>query len=115
MHRARRYPGGPRRGAGCGAAPARRRRLWRPLLRAPAICPSSNTRAPQPLNPRHQNPQVMTTYDREWDRRLSTTLGVANSRLYELRLQSANDNFEDVSSSVVRAVQESFRVREVDA
>ena len=57
--------------------------------------------------------QVMNTYDREWDRRLTTTLGVANSRLYELRLQSANDNF-DSASGVVRAVQESFRVREVD-
>jgi hypothetical protein len=56
----------------------------------------------------------MTQYGLEWDRRLSTTLGVANNRLYELRLQSASGGFEDAAAGVVAAVQQSFRVREVD-
>jgi hypothetical protein len=30
----------------------------------------------------------------EWDRRFLTVLGVANRRLYELRLQSSNESFE---------------------
>ncbi|GBF88298.1 hypothetical protein Rsub_01010 [Raphidocelis subcapitata] len=55
--------------------------------------------------------EVMTQYGLEWDRRLTTTLGVANNRLYELRFQSANS---DAAAPVVAAVQQSFRVREVD-
>jgi len=57
----------------------------------------------------------MTQYGLEWDRRLSTTLGVANNRLYELRLQSANIGFDDAAAPVVAAVQQSFRVKEVEA
>jgi hypothetical protein len=57
----------------------------------------------------------MTQYGLEWDRRLSTTLGVANNRLYELRLQSANEGFDSVAAPVVTAVQQSFRVKEVEA
>ena len=57
----------------------------------------------------------MTKYGIEWDRRLSTTLGVANNRLYELRLQSASTAFEGGRGGVVEAVQRSFRVREVEA
>jgi hypothetical protein len=33
--------------------------------------------------------EVLSQYGLEWDRVLLTTLGVANSRLYELRLQTA--------------------------
>lgn len=59
--------------------------------------------------------EVMTQYGLEWDRVLSTTLGVANGRLYELRLQSARKGFEEQAAGVVAAVQESFRVRDVEA
>ncbi|KAI8468302.1 MAG: lumenal PsbP-like protein [Monoraphidium minutum] len=58
--------------------------------------------------------EVMSQYGLEWDRRLSTTLGVANNRLYTLRVQSASEGFEDRSAATVRGVQDSFRVREVD-
>jgi hypothetical protein len=57
----------------------------------------------------------MNQYGLEWDRRLTTTLGVANNRLYELRLQSASEGFEDKSGTVVAMVQQSFRVKEVEA
>jgi hypothetical protein len=56
----------------------------------------------------------MTQYGLEWDRRLSTTLGVANNRLYELRLQSASKGFDDAAAPVVALVQQSFRVKEVE-
>ncbi|KIY96254.1 PsbP domain-containing protein 1 [Monoraphidium neglectum] len=59
--------------------------------------------------------EVMNQYGLEWDRRLTTTLGVANNRLYELRLQSASEGFEDKSGTVVAMVQQSFRVKEVEA
>jgi hypothetical protein len=62
--------------------------------------------------------EVMTQYGLEWDRRLSTTLGVANGRLYELRLQSKSSEYEAAgggAAGVVAAVQQSFRVREVEA
>jgi hypothetical protein len=44
----------------------------------------------------------------EWDRRLLTTLGVANGRLYELRLQCNEANLAAVRDQF-RTVQESFR------
>lgn len=56
----------------------------------------------------------MTQYGIEWDRILCTTLGVANNRLYELRLQSPTKGYEEQAAGVVSAVQKSFKVKEVD-
>ena len=53
-------------------------------------------------------PQVL-----EWDRMLSSTLGVANKRLYELRTQCAAGDF-DKSADTRRVVRESFKPFEVD-
>ena len=53
-------------------------------------------------------PQVL-----EWDRMLSSTLGVANKRLYELRTQCAAGDFEK-SADTRRVVRESFKPFEVD-
>ena len=85
-------------------------RAVRPLAQQP---PTLATQSPWPH--RVCTMQVMTKYGIEWDRRLSTTLGVANNRLYELRLQSASTAFEGGRGGVVEAVQRSFRVREVEA
>ncbi len=52
-------------------------------------------------------------YQLEWDRTLSTVLGVANNRLYTLRLQSASKQYER-EESTLRAIMDSFRVREVE-
>jgi hypothetical protein len=41
--------------------------------------------------------EVDSTFVMEWDRRLLWTLGVANKRLYELRLQCPESKFEDNS------------------
>lgn len=38
--------------------------------------------------------EVDASFEKEWDRRLLTTLGVAGKRLYELRLQTPEPNFE---------------------
>ncbi len=48
---------------------------------------------------------------REWDRRLLTTLGVANGRLYSLRLQCNEADLEAVRPQF-GAIKESFRVFE---
>jgi hypothetical protein len=45
----------------------------------------------------------------EWDRRLLTTLGVGNGRLYSLRLQANEERLEDVRPAF-RAIMDSFRV-----
>ena len=50
----------------------------------------------------------------EWDRRLLTTLGVANGRLYQLRLQANEERLEDVRPAF-RAIMDSFRVFDVAA
>lgn len=47
-------------------------------------------------------------------RRLLTTLGVANKRLYELRLQTSAEDVDKLTE-VIGVVQQSFRVREVEA
>ena len=39
--------------------------------------------------------EIDSTYGMEWDRRLLWTLGVANKRLYELRLQAPEATFEN--------------------
>ena len=39
--------------------------------------------------------EINSTFVMEWDRRLLFTLGVANRRLYELRLQAPEAKFED--------------------
>lgn len=58
--------------------------------------------------------EVDSTFVMEWDRRLLWTLGVANKRLYELRLQCPESKFED-NSEDLRAIATSFRCREVVA
>ena len=45
----------------------------------------------------------------EWDRRLLTTLGVANGRLYQLRLQANEERLDDVRPAF-RAIMDSFSV-----
>ena len=57
----------------------------------------------------------MSQYGLEYDRRLLTTLGVANSRLYELRLQASAGSPALGASGTLRAVQDSFRVFDVEA
>lgn len=44
---------------------------------------------------------------REWDRRLLTTLGVANGRLYSLRLQASEENLP-AQREQFRTIQDSF-------
>lgn len=50
--------------------------------------------------------------EREWDRRLLATLGVANGRLYSMRLQASEANLE-AEREQFRLVQDSFKVYEV--
>lgn len=38
--------------------------------------------------------EINATFEKEWDRMLLTTLGVAGKRVYELRLQSPITSFE---------------------
>jgi hypothetical protein len=54
-----------------------------------------------------------SSYGLEWDRRLLTTLGVANGRLYEMRIQTANGTW-DASAERLTAITDSFRVKEVE-
>jgi hypothetical protein len=58
--------------------------------------------------------QVMSKYGLEWDRQLLTTLGVANQRLYELRLQTPSKTFVEETDQVATILQ-SFKVKEVEA
>jgi hypothetical protein len=58
--------------------------------------------------------EVMSQYGVEWDRRLLTTLGVANSRLYQLRLQTSNEIFGQ-AQPLLQLIQDSFKVKEVRA
>lgn len=50
----------------------------------------------------------------EWDRRLLTTLGVANKRLYEMRIQTLSASFQN-NADQLREVATSFRCNEVVA
>jgi hypothetical protein len=72
--------------------------------------------------------EMMTDYGIEWDRRLMTTLGVANKRLYSLRLQTDYADEGEAAAApsagagapastpaaVFAAVRGSFGVREVE-
>eukprot|EP00775_Hariotina_reticulata_P011772 gene11772-11917_t len=58
--------------------------------------------------------EVLSQYGLEWDRRLMTTLGVANQRLYELRLQTSSSTY-GVDKSELDLIRNSFRVKEVEA
>ena len=49
---------------------------------------------------------------REWDRRLLTTLGVANGRLYSLRLQCNEDSLGGVRDQF-KLIQDSFRAVDI--
>ena len=49
----------------------------------------------------------------EWDRVLTSALGVSNRRLYELRMQTSADAFE-ASRERARVVRDSFKPFEVD-
>lgn len=57
--------------------------------------------------------EVMKNYGVEWDRRLLTTLGVANKRLYELRLQTNSPTYE-ADKPQLDLIRESFTVKEVE-
>lgn len=57
--------------------------------------------------------EVMSQYGVEWDRRLLTTLGVANNRLYQLRLQTANETFEQAETQL-QTISQSFKCKEVE-
>jgi hypothetical protein len=57
--------------------------------------------------------EVMKDYGVEWDRRLLTTLGVANKRLYELRLQTNSPSYEQ-DKPQLDLIRESFTVKEVE-
>ncbi|GFR52164.1 hypothetical protein Agub_g14696, partial [Astrephomene gubernaculifera] len=58
--------------------------------------------------------EVMRDYSLEWDRTLSTVLGVANNRLYTLRLQTTTPAYER-SLPTLRTMMESFRCSTVEA
>lgn len=58
--------------------------------------------------------EVMKDYGIEWDRRFTTTLGVANKRLYELRLQTSNATYEQ-DKPQIDLITKSFKVFEVEA
>ena len=63
-------------------------------------------------NPLSPNPEDRREYE-EWDRTLRTTLGVANGRLYSLRLQApTNTSAESVARA--KSVANSFRAFVVD-
>lgn len=49
----------------------------------------------------------------EWERHYLTTLGVANKRLYEFRIQTSEAAYKSAQPTL-RAIAESFRVKEVD-
>lgn len=57
--------------------------------------------------------EINATFEKEWDRMLLTTLGVAGKRVYELRLQSPIASFEQ-NADQLRDIATSFRCREVD-
>lgn len=57
--------------------------------------------------------EVMKDYGIEWDRRLLTTLGVANKRLYELRLQTNSPSYAK-DKPQLDLIRESFTVKEVE-
>ena len=56
--------------------------------------------------------EVDAAVELEWDRRYLTVLGVANRRLYQLRLQAANAAFEKDAARLERIAQ-SFQCRTV--
>ena len=63
-----------------------RLRLLHPQIRAQSFASRSPLASTQA--------EIDATFVKEWDRRLLTTLGVANKRLYELRLQAPQATFE---------------------
>lgn len=71
---------------------------------------ATNTPLPQPRNPAH----LPQDYQLEWDRTLSAVLGVANNRLYTLRLQTPTGQYKP-DSGALRDIMDSFRCREVEA
>ena len=70
---------------------------------------------PLPLLPPAPAPpqEVAKYYGVEWDRVLCTTLGVANKRLYSLRLQTPFAKY-DTRAELLARVAGSFVVREVE-
>ncbi|KAF8072453.1 PPD1 [Scenedesmus sp. PABB004] len=57
--------------------------------------------------------ELMADYGVEWDRRFLTTLGVANKRLYELRLQTSSETY-DADKPGLDVIRSSFKVVEVE-
>jgi hypothetical protein len=55
----------------------------------------------------------MRDYGLEWDRRFLTTLGVANQRAYELRMQTGSNTYEQ-DKPVLDLIRTSFRTFEVE-
>ncbi|PNH11038.1 PsbP domain-containing protein 1, chloroplastic [Tetrabaena socialis] len=57
--------------------------------------------------------EVLKDYALEWDRTLSAVLGVANNRLYTLRLQTNTELYQK-EQPTLRAIMDSFRCQEVE-
>jgi hypothetical protein len=57
--------------------------------------------------------EVMKDYGVEWDRRLLTTLGVANDRLYQLRMQTNSPTYSK-DKPQLDLIRDSFTVKEVE-
>ena len=57
--------------------------------------------------------EVLRDYGLEWDRTLSTVLGVSNQRLYQMRLQTPTATYGQSKASL-QTIMDSFRCSEVD-
>lgn len=57
--------------------------------------------------------ELMSEYGLEWDRVFLTTLGVANKRLYELRVQSSVEAY-DKDENGISKIRDSFTCKEVE-
>lgn len=57
--------------------------------------------------------EVLRDYGLEWDRTLSTVLGVSNQRLYQMRLQTPTDTYGKNKASL-QTIMDSFRCLEVE-
>jgi len=58
--------------------------------------------------------QIEAAMELEWDRRYITVLGVANKRLYEFRLQTAQETYPSAKDTLLFMAQ-SFRCYDVEA
>merc|ERR1711974_511357 len=56
--------------------------------------------------------QSLGLQELEWDRILFTTLGIANGRLYALRIQTGENNLY-TSKATIKSIQDSFECPEI--